>query len=264
MDDRTLGLTLRAIRRRRGWRQVDLAQRAGCSQSLVSVVEAGHVSSTTLGQVRSMFAALDARCELAPRWRGADLDRLLDEAHADVVGVAVRRLEAAGWTAWIEVTYSEYGERGSIDVLAIHPAARTILVIEVKTELASIEELGRKLDAKRRLAPALVLRRDGWTPKTVGCAVIFPELPRLRRIVAATPLFRTMLPAGSRELLAWLRAPDGPIWAIWFLSGTSHRNARRVDRRPRRVDRRCRRVGDGGQSSTRAAVSAPDAGGVRG
>ena len=235
MDDRSLGLTLRALRRRRGWRQADLAARVGCSQSLVSVVEAGHVASTTLGQVRSMFAALDARCDLTPRWRGADLDRLLDEAHAEVAGVTVRRLEAAGWTAWIEVTYSEYGERGSIDILAVHPASRSIFVIEVKTELASIEELGRRLDAKRRLAPGLVHRRAGWMPDVVGCAVVLPELPRLRRRVAATPVLRRMLPASSRELLGWLRAPTREISGIWFLSGTSPRNPRRVDGRSRRV-----------------------------
>ena len=193
------------------------------------------MAATTLGQVRLMFAALDARCDLAPRWRGADLERLVDEAHAAVVGVAAGRLDAAGWTSMVEVTFSEYGERGSIDILAVHAAARAVLVVEVKTELASAEELGRKLDAKRRLARGLVQRQQGWTPDTVGCAMVLPELPRLRRLVEATPVLRRMLPASSRDLGRWLRRPTGPIAAIWFLSGTSHRNPRRVEGRPRRA-----------------------------
>jgi hypothetical protein len=47
---------------------------------------------------------------------------------------AVTRLLADdGWEAVPEVTYSIFGERGSID-LAWHPASRTLLVIELKSE----------------------------------------------------------------------------------------------------------------------------------
>ena len=62
-------------------------------------------------------------------------------------------LEAEGWLTAAEVTYSGYGERGSIDLLAFHPATRTLLVVEVKTEIASVEETLRRHDAKVRLAP---------------------------------------------------------------------------------------------------------------
>jgi hypothetical protein len=38
------------------------------------------------------------------------------------------------------VTFSIYGERGSIDLLAWHSETRTLLVVELKSELTSIEE----------------------------------------------------------------------------------------------------------------------------
>jgi hypothetical protein len=60
------------------------------------------------------------------------------------------------------VSYSVYGERGSIDLLAWHPAIRTLLVIEVKTEVSSVEAMLRKHDEKVRLAPRVAAERfDG-------------------------------------------------------------------------------------------------------
>jgi predicted transcriptional regulator len=40
VDDRRVGLVIRALRRRRGWRQVDLAAAASVSQSLIARAEA--------------------------------------------------------------------------------------------------------------------------------------------------------------------------------------------------------------------------------
>ena len=45
MDDRRLGLVIRALRRRHGWRQQDLATYSGLSQSAISRVEAGHIDA---------------------------------------------------------------------------------------------------------------------------------------------------------------------------------------------------------------------------
>ena len=81
MDDRTAGLVIRAIRRRRGWRQEDLADRAEVSRSQISRAERGWFDQLTLRSIRRIYAALEARLLLAPRWHGAELDRLLDEDH---------------------------------------------------------------------------------------------------------------------------------------------------------------------------------------
>ncbi|MEW5989865.1 MAG: helix-turn-helix domain-containing protein [Chloroflexota bacterium] len=234
MDDRTVGLVLRALRRRRRWTQDELSKRAGCSQSQVSIVEAGHLGAVQVDRVRRLFAAVDARLELLSRWRGADLERLLDQAHSELVAEVVRRLELAGWDVAIEVTYSEYGERGSIDVLGTHPLRRAALVIEVKSDLPSAEGVGRKLDEKTRLAPKIVLDRFGWRPAAVGRLLVLPETGRLRRL-ARIPAIAAMLPADAVAVRRWLRSPTGSLAATWFLPDIGVRNPRRVSGPPRRV-----------------------------
>jgi hypothetical protein len=53
----------------------------------------------------------------------------------------------------------------------------------VKTDIASSEAIGRKVDEKARLAPAIVHARHGWTPVSVGRILVMPESMRLRRLV---------------------------------------------------------------------------------
>src|SRR2546422_10670550 len=134
MDDARIGRALRALRLRRGLRQIDVAVRAAVSQGTVSLIERGHIATLSIATARNVFAAVDAGFEGAVIWRGGGLDHLLDELHARLVGAAVNRLRAAGWEMSVEATYSVYGERGSIDVLAGHKSTRTILVEEVKSE----------------------------------------------------------------------------------------------------------------------------------
>jgi transcriptional regulator with XRE-family HTH domain len=124
VDDRRLGLVIRALRRKRRWRQVDLAGAAGVSQSLVSRAEAGHVDTLTMRALRRICAALDIRLDLDTRWRAGDLDRLLDSRHAEIAGEVGRVLVDGGWLALHEVTFAIGGERGSIDLLGVRGAER--------------------------------------------------------------------------------------------------------------------------------------------
>jgi transcriptional regulator with XRE-family HTH domain len=218
VDDRTVGLIIRALRRRRGWRQADLAGRASVSQSTVSRAERGRLQNLSLGTIRALFAALEAGVLLAPRWRGAELERLLDEDHSMVVDAVATRLEGLGWTVEAEVTYSEFGERGSIDVLGVRPAARAIVVLEVKTDIASSEALGRKLDEKARLAPRIVNKRLGWRAEHVGRVLVMPETMRLRRLVERHPTIGRMFPGDALAVRRWLRNPVGTVAGMWFLS----------------------------------------------
>lgn len=231
MDDRTGGLVIRALRRRRGWRQSDLAARARVSQSTVSRAERGWLEDLTLQTIRALFAPLEARVQLVPRWKGAELERLLDEDHSVVVSDVARRLEALGWSVEIEVTYSEYGERGSIDVLGLRPGERSIVVVEVKTDVASSEAVGRKVDEKARLAPGIVAERHGWTPTSVGRLVVMPESMRLRRLVERHAVIGRMFPVDALAIRRWLRRPAGTLAGLWFLSDTRLETARGA-RRP--------------------------------
>ena len=149
MDDIGVGRVVRALRIRAGWRQRDLAAAARVSQPVVSRIERGRLEHVSLPALRRVCDALDVRLDLTPRWRGGELDRLLGARHSAMHEVMARRFAALdGWEAVPEVTFSLWGERGSIDVLGWHAATRTLLVTELKTEIVDVQELLGTLDRK--------------------------------------------------------------------------------------------------------------------
>jgi transcriptional regulator with XRE-family HTH domain len=226
VDDQRVGRIVRALRRRLGWRQVDLAHAAGCSQTMVSLVERGRLELVPLRVLRRIMAALDATLVLEARWRAGALERLLDADHAALVGQLAELLRRAGWTVEVEVTYSEYGERGSYDILAFHTEAGAVLVVEVKTDLASVEGTLRKVDEKSRLAAKVAGERFGWPVRAVSRLLVMPELSTLRRRVARHEhIFGRAFPGRGAEVRRWLRDPDGRLAGLWFLSpsrGATH------------------------------------------
>jgi transcriptional regulator with XRE-family HTH domain len=135
-------MAIRTLRIRRSWRQTDLASAADVSRALISLIERGHSDRVALSTIRRVAMALEARAEIALRWRGGELDRLLDAGHAALVEAVIRQLQrAGGWVVAPEASFSIFGERGSIDVLAWYERRRLLMVIEVKTELSDIQDL---------------------------------------------------------------------------------------------------------------------------
>ena len=169
------------------------------------------------------MGALGARAVLEISWRGAQLDRVLDEGHARLVGAVVERLLARGWTAEVEVSYSAFGERGSIDVLAWHPATATPAVFEVKTELGTVEGLLRPLDAKVRLGPGIARDQFGWRAARVARIAVFPDETTVRRQLARHRVVMDQaLPSSTVEVRRWLDAPVVELRACWFPPAISH------------------------------------------
>jgi transcriptional regulator with XRE-family HTH domain len=227
MEDAQVGSVIRAVRIRRGLRQSDVAEAAGVSQAIVSAVENGDLERTSLHLVRRVAGAVGVSLSLAPRWRGAELPKLLDEKHAVMVREVVARLMAMGWQALPEHTFNERGEQGSIDVLAWHPPTRALLSIEVKTKLPDLQDLLSKMDRKRRLAPTLG-RELGWRPLVVGSVLVLPEETWARSAVGRfDPIFAAALPAPTTEVRRWLRRPDRDLRGIWFLLNFTPGNAKR-------------------------------------
>jgi transcriptional regulator with XRE-family HTH domain len=231
VNDIAIGRALRALRLRHGLRQVDVARRARVSQQLISRVERGRGGLVTVSTLRRIFGAVDADAVTYVRWRGGELDGLLDEGHAAIVGSLSTLLQRRGWQVLPEATYSEYGERGSIDVLAWHPSTRTLLVIEVKTEIASAEELLRRHDAKVRLAPKIGLERFGVPPAAVARLLVLGDTRTNRRRVARlAPVFGAAYPASPAAVRRWLRRPDGPLAGCVFVRPGGSARATRPDR----------------------------------
>lgn len=236
MDDRRVGRLIRAARRRRGWRQADVEAASGLDQTTVSLVERGRLRSLTLGLLVRAGEAVGVSLELQPRMTAAEVTRLLDAGHARLVEAVVTLLQAAAWDVRVEFTFSHFGERGSVDVLAWHAPTRTLLIVEVKTRLLDVQELLATLDRKCRLVPQLAAQDGPWRPLTVGRLLVVEESSAARRVVAAhAATFGVAFPARSRAVRAWIGAPAGPISGLWFLSPT---NGGRMNRprpgRPRR------------------------------
>jgi transcriptional regulator with XRE-family HTH domain len=213
-----IGKAHRAMRQRKKWRQVDLGDRVGISQAAVSRSERGDLDVVSVRTLGELFAALGGELMLQVRWQGGDLDRLMDRAHADLVERITRRLTALGWQVHVEVSFNRYGERGSVDVLGWHPATRTALIVEVKSEITGVEETLRRHDTKVRLAPHIAFERLGERPAHVARLLVLPEDSTTRRRVEAhVETFARAYPLRGRAVTRWLAGPVGDLAGILFL-----------------------------------------------
>ena len=198
MSDFRLGRIARALRHRLDRRQADIAGRAGVSQDSVSRVERGDVDRVTVGKLRRILAAVDAEL----------------------------------------VSYSVYAERGSIDVLGWRLGSRHLIVVEVKTEIVSVEETLRRHDSKVRLGARIAGERFGWTPRVVARLLVVPSGSTVRRRIARHDgIFSRAYPLRGRELRAWLREPAASAGGLMFLSLTHRVRGRRRPIARRRVRR---------------------------
>jgi transcriptional regulator with XRE-family HTH domain len=222
-DDR-IGPAFRAVRLRRGLRQKDVALAAGVSHALISLIERGHVSSLTLETLRRVGSVLEIRLDVKPRWRGGELDRLLNSGHSALAEAVTVYLQNLGWTVAPEVSFSHYGERGYIDLVAWHATTGTLLVIELKTLIVDVQELIGVTDMKTRNAARAVAGR-GWTAATVATLVIVTDSATNRRRAAAhRAVLKSAYPSDGRNARRWLRQPKGPFAGLLFYANANPRS----------------------------------------
>jgi transcriptional regulator with XRE-family HTH domain len=223
MDDSRIGAAIRAVRVRRRWRQSDVATRAGVARSVVSTIERGQLDLTTLRTIRRVAQALDIRIDLVARWRGGELDRLLSARHSALHESVARSF--AGLPDWMtapEVSFSIFGERGVIDILAFHPPTGCLLVIELKSDIVDVNELIGTIDRKSRLA-ARIARERGWRVTSVSRWVIVSrDKTNQRRIDAHRAMLRAAFPADGHAMRQWLRDPGTPVsgLSMWTNAGS--------------------------------------------
>ncbi len=239
MDDLRVGAAFRAVRIRRRWRQSDVAARAGLSQSLVSLVERGHLDRVSLSVLRRLGSVLDIRIDILPRWRGGALDRMLAAGHSLLAeDVAASFARYGGWLLAPEVSFSIYGERGVIDLLAFHPASGALLVIELKTTIVDVNELVGTIDRKTRLAARIAADR-GWQARSVSRWVIVSRgSTNSRRIAAHRAVLGAAFPDDGRVVRSWLGSPGRALSALSTWSVTTASGRRRTSGERVRLDRR--------------------------
>lgn len=217
MDDLQFGSVIRAVRKRRGLAQADLARLAGVSRATVSLVERGHCERLSLATLKRVAAAMEVKTELLARWRGGELDRLLSRRHSLLAeSFAAFVLAHAGWIVEAEATFSIYGERGAIDQLAWHESTAHLLVVELKTALVDINEMLGTLDRKRRLARSIATER-GWRPALVSVWLIVEDTHTNRRRAAEhRVVLSTRLSVDGRRLRSFLLNPSQAASGLAF------------------------------------------------
>jgi transcriptional regulator with XRE-family HTH domain len=226
MDDQQIGALIRAVRMRRGMRQLDVATAAGLSQACISTVERGHLAGLSIDSLRRIGAVLDIRVEFVARWRAGDAGRLLSRRHSLMAeSFAAYIATQPGWQTEPEVSFSIFGERGSIDQLAWHDPTAHLLVVELKTEFVDVNEMLGTLDRKRRLARAIGAAR-GLEARAVSCWLIVDDTHTNRRHAAQhASLLRSRFQLDGRGLRGFLRDPVEATSGMAFWPSINGRNA---------------------------------------
>lgn len=179
-----VGRLLRMVRIRRELRQSDVAERAGISPSVVARQERGMVNS--LAMLERHASALDLGLDLRLLARSGHLVRMADEEHAAIVELIADWLRRSGFQVEAEASFSEWGERGRIDLLAHDPGTGTVVIVEVTTLLLDLQELLGSLDVRERLV-GVIARRRGWSVKRTVSVLAVAASAANRTVVREHP-----------------------------------------------------------------------------
>ena len=212
-----LGRNLRMVRIKRRARQSDVAVKARISATVVGRHEAGECAS--ISALDRHAAAIGLRLELRLIGRAGEVDRLSDVEHAAIVEGLAERLREEDWITEPEASFSEYGERGRVDLLAFHPETGTLLLIEVKTLLVELGELFGRVNVKERLVPAIAQARQ-WRVERVTTVLAVASTSANRAIVRShATLFGafTVAPFVPRDLVR------GGRFLCWITPGAAGR-----------------------------------------
>lgn len=217
------GERFRVLRRQLRLTQAQVAGLARVSPSLVARVEKGELANVTVGSVDRVAASLGAAFRMTINWHGEALDRLTDAAHAELQNAFAELLRAAGWLVAIEVSFNHYGDRGRCDLLAYHPATGILIVVEVKTAIADVQELLGRLDTKVRLAYQLA-EGQGWPrPVAVVPVLVLANERQQYRIVADHSALFARFALRGRAARAWLGQPTRSTGLLVRLTLTNSR-----------------------------------------
>ncbi len=232
-----VGRQVAEVRRAIRWTQADLGRVVGVTQSVISDIELGRQADLSLRRAEALLDAMGARLRIS-----IDPPRVAEALQRDLVHVhcsafVARRMRAAGWDTRAEVEVGGDRSRGWIDLLAYQETRRSLLVIEIKTEIRDVGDLERALSWYEREAWAAG-RRQGWQPRRVGSAVLLlatAENDRLAHSLRSVLADRFPCRAAA---LTELLASGEPIVEGRCLAMIDPRSRRRAWIRPLQIDGR--------------------------
>ena len=190
MDDQRAGQVLRCIRHRKGWRQQDLARSCGrlghdgrpdrAWRDLVR--PAGQAPTLAEASALGSTRSFGGRAPIS----GACSTRATPRMHESMADISRR---ADGWVFEPEVSFSIYGERGVIDILAWHPEPADALDHRAQDRDRRSQRPARNDGSTCDVSPARSRARYGWKPLAVAHWVVVADSRTNRRArVALMPM----------------------------------------------------------------------------
>jgi hypothetical protein len=225
------------------------------SASLLSLLERGHADALSIRALRRICSALDMRLVWDAGYRGAELGRLRDADHDLLAEWLMGRFETFGWTVIPESSFNQFGDRERIDLLGYHATTRTVVVVEIKTVIAEVQELLGKLDAKRRVAPTIAPSLGWRVARVIPFVVVAESTTNRRRLAAHARLFARFALRG-KSAVAWMRDPDTAPSGLLLFVKLPDRNgvgARRAGRQRVRRKQASQSVNEGHRAARHPA-----------
>ncbi len=205
-----LGPVVKQARRTIGWSQRQLAARVGISQAWICRVERGTADGLTLDTLDRVLEELGILVKVAPENVNLQERRLQREpAHALAVAYVARRLESADWNVRTEVEIGSGRYRGWIDVLAWHPDSRTVLVVELKTEVRDLGAVQRQMGWYEREAWTAATGTWGRPAALRSALVLLATGANDRTTFDMRLVIRAWAPLGAGDLAHFIEDPRG-------------------------------------------------------
>ena len=153
--------------------QEDLAAAVGVSRSHLAGIETGK-ANPTLDLVMRIGGALGLELQLVGRPPVIVEPRSTSLVHSRCSGYVGRRFRRDGWLTRREVEVVHGRWHGWIDLLAFHPATRTLVIVEIKTRLDDVGLIERQMAWYERSAHQIALR-SGWRPARIASWLLLLE-----------------------------------------------------------------------------------------
>lgn len=181
--------------------QADLAAAVGVSRSLIAGIETGRVNAT-LDVVMRIGDALDLNLQIVGE-RPVVIDpRPSGALHGRCSAYVGRRLARRGWSTRREVEIIHGRWHGWIDILAFHPGTSTLVIIEIKTQLADLAAVERQLSWYERAARD-VAASIGWRPTKIVTWLLLLETEEVESAIRRErDVVRVGFPVRASQMLA--------------------------------------------------------------
>lgn len=203
-----IGLVIKSTREEIGWSQRELARRLETSQSALQRLESGRSAYVDVRLASAALRLLGIRPSFDAQTLGlAKRREQRDLVHAKCGAYASRRIKHDGWDTRLEVEVGSGRYRGWIDLLAYRAEDRSLLCVEIKTEIDDVGRIQRTTGWYLREAP-VAARRFGWRPRTTtGVLLVLCSTENDQAIQRNLGSLRSAFPGTARGLSEWTTTP---------------------------------------------------------